>query len=156
MQLLKLLIFVALQNHRIVLHCTTLFYIALHCSTAPSPSPTAPQVSLKCFTAASVVTPLFTFYVCYTLYIVPPVDFHTRTKLGWKTFSTPRPGMVLFQFPRSSSLPPLQLMPGHFTAQLQNHCPSLILKYLNNYNFEIPAFFNPYLNSHAHLDQRLN
>ena len=103
-------------NHRIVLHCTTLFYIALHCSTAPSPSPTAPQVSLKCFTAASVVTPLLTFYVCYTLYIVPPVDFHTRTKLGWKTFSTPRPGMVLFQFPRSSSLPPLQLMPGHFTA----------------------------------------
>ena len=100
MQLLKLLIFAALQNH---LHCSTLFYIALHrptlfyivlhCTTAPSPSPTAPQVSLKCFTAASVVTPLFTFYVCYTLYIVPPVDFHTRTKLGWKTFSTLRPGI---------------------------------------------------------------
>ena len=120
MQLLKLLIFVALQNHRIVLHCTTLFYIALHCSTAPSPSPTAPQVSLKCFTAASVVTPLLTFYVYYTaLYIVPPVDFHTRTKLGWKTFSTPDLGWEHwgpFQFPRSSSLPPLQLMPGHFTA----------------------------------------
>ena len=134
MQLLKLLIFAALQNHRptspcivlhrttlqhIVLHCTTLFYIALHCSTAPSPSPTAPQVSLKCFTAASVVTPLFTFYVCYTLYIVPPVDFHTRTKLGWKTFSTPDLGWEHwgpFQFPRSSGLLPLQLMPGHFTA----------------------------------------
>ena len=100
----------------IALHRPTLFYIVLHCTTAPSPSPTAPQVSLKCFTAASVVTPLLTFYVYYTVYIVPPVDFHTRTKLGWKTFSTPRPGMVLFQFPRSSSLPPLQLMPGHFTA----------------------------------------
>ena len=138
MQLLKLLIFAALQNH---LHCSTLFYIALHrptlfyivlhCTTAPSPSPTAPQVSLKCFTAASVVTPLFTFYVCYTLYIVPPVDFHTRTKLGWKTFSTPDLGLGHwgpFQFPRSSRLPPLQLMPGHFNARLQSHDSSLFDK----------------------------
>ena len=156
MQLLKLLIFVALQNHRIVLHCTTLFYIALHCSTAPSPSPTAPQVSLKCFTAASVVTPLLTFYVYYTVYIVPPVDFHTRTKLGWKTFSTPELGWCPFNsHAHLCRLPPLQLMPGHFTAQLQSHDPSLLLKYLNNYIFEIPAFSNP-LNSHAHLDQRLN